>query len=442
MPRRAPKTSLQERRTILARSQAGQTAPHIAADLGWSVHTVRKWRRIARHNDDAALSPRIGRAPTGALSTFPPALSAAIRRLRQDHPGWGPRTLLLDLQRDPYWSTQPLPSRTQIAAFLKQQGLTRSYHKHRDLPRPPRDGPSEPHQEWQLDAQGAMTVAGVGSVSVINIVDVVSRLKVESFPDVEHSQPATPAYQLSLRRAFSAFGLPERVTFDHGSAFYDNTTPSPFPTLLHLWLIALGIVVLFTRKRRPTDHAQVERTHQIMTGQALLGQRWGDQASLWAGLDERREVLNQALPMRVLGGQAPLSAYPEAHHSGREYRAEWEAQLLEVKRVDEYLAQGEWFRQTNCHGEFWLGQQRYNAGRKFAKVELGLRYDAATREVVGRVVGRAEEVRWPIKGLSVEELMGEAGAVAGLPAYQLALPLTAEAWRQAQYAQAQVATAM
>ena len=62
--------------------------------------------------------------------------------------------------------------------------------------------------------------------------------------------------------------------------------------------------------------------------------------------------------MRVLGGQAPLVAYPEAHHSGREYRAEWEAQLLEVKRVDEYLAQGEWFRQTNCHGEFWLGQQR------------------------------------------------------------------------------------
>ena len=134
MPRRAPKTSLQERRAILARAQAGQTAPHIAADLGWSVHTVRKWRRIGRHNDAAALSPRIGRAPTGALSTFPPALPAAIRRLRQDHPGWGPRTLLLDLQRDPYWSTQPLPSRSQVAAFLKQQGLTRSYHKHRDLP--------------------------------------------------------------------------------------------------------------------------------------------------------------------------------------------------------------------------------------------------------------------------------------------------------------------
>ena len=59
----------QERRAILARSQAGQTAPQIAADLGWSVHAIRKWRRIVCHNDDAALSPRIGRAPTGAVST-------------------------------------------------------------------------------------------------------------------------------------------------------------------------------------------------------------------------------------------------------------------------------------------------------------------------------------------------------------------------------------
>ena len=69
MPRRAPKTSLQERRAILDRSQAGQTAPQIAADLDWSVHIIRKWRRIACHNDDAALSPRIGRTPTGALSS-------------------------------------------------------------------------------------------------------------------------------------------------------------------------------------------------------------------------------------------------------------------------------------------------------------------------------------------------------------------------------------
>ena len=71
-----------------------------------------------------------------------------------------------------------------------------------------------------------------------------------------------------LRRAFLTTGLPRRITFDHGTVFYDNTSPSPFPTRLHLWLLALGIDVCFTRKRCPTDHAKIERTHQTMTLQA------------------------------------------------------------------------------------------------------------------------------------------------------------------------------
>ena len=434
MPRRAPKTSLQERHAILTRTAAGESAPQIAAAIGWSVHTVHKWRRIARLQGSAALSPRIGRAPTGPLSSYPPALAAAIRQLRHAHPGWGPSTLLLELRRDPYWQTQPLPNRSRVAAFLKAEGLTRRYHKPRPLPQPPADGPTQPHEEWQMDAQGATVVAGVGTVSIINMVDVVSRLKVESYPDVGHTQPATDAYQVALRRAFTTTGLPARLTLDHGSVFVDNTTPSPFPTLLHLWLIALGILVCFTRKRRPTDHAIVERTHQTIAAQAVVGQSYADQATLWAELDTRRAVLNTALPMQVLGKQAPLEAYPGAVHSGRPYRPEWEAELLDLERVAGYLAEGEWFRQTNCHGEFWLGQQRYNAGKRWGKHELMIHFDAVRRELVVEPAGSDEVLRLPIKGLSVADLMGEAEA--RLPAYQLALPFPQEARQQRKLAAA------
>jgi hypothetical protein len=41
------------------------------------------------------------------------------------------------------------------------------------------------------------------------------------------------------------------LTLDHGTVFYDNTTPSPFPTTLHLWLLALGVQVRFTRHPMP-----------------------------------------------------------------------------------------------------------------------------------------------------------------------------------------------
>ncbi len=106
------------------------------------------------------------------------------------------------------------------------------------------------------------------------------------------------------------------LTLDHGTVFSENTTPSPFPPTLHLWLLALGVQVRFTRKRCPTDHAIIERTHQSMTAQALLGQTSPSHADLWAGLDERREVLNQYLPSRALSHQAPMARLSARHPLG------------------------------------------------------------------------------------------------------------------------------
>jgi hypothetical protein len=51
--------------------------------------------------------------------------------------------------------------------------------------------------------------------------------------------------------------LPRQISFDRGTVFFDNTTTSPFPTRLHLWLLSLGVEVSFTRVRRPTDHAHL-----------------------------------------------------------------------------------------------------------------------------------------------------------------------------------------
>ena len=127
----------------------------------------------------------------------------------------------------------------------------------------------------------------------------------ESYPSLETTNPALPDYRLTLRRAFLTYGLPETLTLDHGTVFYENTTPSPFPTRLHVWLLALGVQVRFTRKRCPTDHAIIEPTFQTMTAQALLGQTYSSPSALWSGLDERRQVLNHHLPSRMLSHQAP-----------------------------------------------------------------------------------------------------------------------------------------
>jgi transposase InsO family protein len=362
-----------------------------------------------------------------------PALHAAILTLRRTHPGWGPVTLLTELRLDPRWRDQPLPSRSGIAALLKYAKLTRRYEHQRDLPTPTPVPDGTPHDQWELDAQGAMQVAGVGKVSLITIVDVVSRFKVESYPCLDTTNPPLEAYQLMLRRAFLTTGLPRQISFDHGTVFFDSTSRSPFPTRLHLWLRALGVEVSFTRKRCPTDHAKIERTHQTMTLQALLGQVWSDPTALWAGLDARRARLNQHIPSRVLGGRAPLEAYPTAVHSGRSYRPAWEADMLDMQRVVQYLSSCRWFRRAKLNGVFAIGGYLYNVSTRFGGRTLELRFDAERAVFVAQPEGCTNTLLIPPRGLAKADLMGELAKFAALPTYQLALPFSHTAWRALAY---------
>ncbi len=427
-------TTTFQTRLEISEYAAGLNDTQIATTVGCSVWTVRKWRRRALHQGHVGLTSQMGRPATGPMSTFPSQLKEDILHLRTLHPGWGPNTLLAALRTDAHRCDQPLPSRAQIARLLKHAGLTRRYQPHHDLPQSPSTEPRTPHQEWQMDAQGIMRVEGVGKVSLINLVDVTSRLKAESYPSLETTNPALPDYQLTLRRAFLTYGLPQTLTLDHGTVFYDNTTPSPFPTRLHLWLLALGVQVRFTRKRCPTDHAIIERTHQTITAQALLGQTYTSHTALWAGLDECRQILNHRLPCRALDGKPPLEAYPHAIHSGRSYRPEWEEELLSLEKVCTYLAQGRWFRGVRSNGYFGLGSYQYYLGKRFARCGAAIRFDPDTTTLMCQLEGSEETMRLPAQGITKTELMGELALLQALPIYQLALPFSLAAWRQLEYA--------
>lgn len=61
MIRRGQTTTLQERLEIGERAAAGQSDPEIAAGLGCSVWTVRKWRRRGQHQGRIGLNSHIPR---------------------------------------------------------------------------------------------------------------------------------------------------------------------------------------------------------------------------------------------------------------------------------------------------------------------------------------------------------------------------------------------
>src|SRR5258708_23340474 len=116
MRQRGQTTTFQTRLQITDYATAGLNDTQIAAAVGCSVWTVRKWRRRSLKLGRIGLRSQTGRPATGPVSTFPHELQEALLRLRKLHPGWGPATLLAALTTHAYWRDEPLPSRARIVA--------------------------------------------------------------------------------------------------------------------------------------------------------------------------------------------------------------------------------------------------------------------------------------------------------------------------------------
>lgn len=440
MARPIDETTLQQRLEIGTQAKGGASDRESATAMGLSRWTVRKWRRRYQKTGRAGLASVMGRPTTGALGSIAPALREAIHEMRRTHTGWGPQSILTELAKAPEWAGQPLPGRSRIAAYLRQADLTRPYAHHTELLPPVIETPAAVHAIWELDAQGVVQVTGLGAVSVINIVDPISRVRVESYPCVHSRKPATADYQLACRRAFLTYGRPQVLSLDHDSVFYDNACASPFPSRFHLWLIGLDVQVEFIAQPPPAAHACIERMHTLMYQQAVAGQTFPDAGACQQTLDARRDFLNQDYPSRSLGGQPPLVANPTARHSGRGYDPYQEAQLWDSQRVTAYLARHHWFRTVSAQGQFSLGAQTYGLGPEWANQSIEVTFAADTSSFCCRSADGQRTVQVVARGLSAAELMGELPPWTQLPAYQRRLALSPETRREAELYQALTGT--
>lgn len=421
------RTTLEERLQIGTLAELGLTDPQIALRIERSVHTVRKWRRRYERAGRSGLASEMGRPRRGALSSFPDALRETLHQWREGHPGWGPQTLYVELRTSACFDGQRLPSPASIGRFLQAQQMTRPYEKHQALPAPAPSAAEQPHDVWEMDARGHSKVPEVGVMALVNLNDRCSHARLLSYPVwVGHQRcirhPDSEDYQTALRLAFTDWGLPQQLQVDHESVFVDNHSKSPFPTRLHLWLVALGIDLLFGRHGQPTDQGMTERSHQLWEAQCLAGQQYPDWHTLYLTLRQRRDFLNYELPCASLAHRPPLVAFPQAVHSGRAYRPEWERELLDLNRVWAYLAQGHWFRKSSHAHTFCLGGQVYYIGKPWQYAQLEITFDPTDGLLVCLDDAGALVTRCPIRGITCDVLMGTLADCLSLPFFQLALP--------------------
>jgi len=422
MRQKGQPTTLEERIEIAERASAGESSREIAEALSRPISTVRKWRQKNNRYGRAGLTSHMGRPAEGALAQFSPEMKTAILEMRDQQPGWGPKTLRLELAKEERFAEQKLPSRSRIAALLKEQQKVRKYERHQELPEPEKQPLKRPHQEWELDAQGVTTISGLGKVSVINVLDTFSHVSIDSHACLHTRHPKAEEYRRMLRRAFVRYGLPEQISLDHDSAFYDNKSASPFPSRIHLWLIALGVQVRFIHKPPPMEHACIERHHQTIARQAFDGQTFRDFSELQQQLQARILFLNQEYPTSALNDHSPWQAFPQARHSGRVYHRQSETQILNLQRIYDYLKDARWFRKVSSVGTFSLGGFVYSATSRFAEQTLEITFDHETRKLTCLPEKGEMSFHLDIKGLTKSSLMGKATNLSGYIDYQLPLP--------------------
>ena len=413
-------TSQETRKMIAQLSNQGMSCSLIAEQLGLSTSVVKKWRWRTSRGD---YGTKMGRPGKGALSSFSSALVSSITTLRKKHPGWGPDHLILELKKEGRFSS--LPSSASISRLLSALGLSRPYNKHRGVEQSKMPKTEFPHQCWQMDAEGNKEIKGIGDVSMINVKDCHSRGYLMNYPVVlqgPHNHATTQDYQTTLRACFVQFGKPFHLQVDHESIFFDNRSKSPFPTRFHLWLIALGIQLNYSRKARPTDQGIVERSHQTIRNQALKGQSFKSWKELTHYLAQRRQILNHQATCASLNEKAPFQAYPEANFPLRPFAIDQELEELDLEKVYTYLAKTSWFRNVSPRKTISLGKRAYYIKEATPKTEITISFDLEQK----MLCFKHEKEQWlnfqPLKQMNKQWLSGNLLDQKPWPDLQLKIP--------------------
>jgi hypothetical protein len=415
----------------------GKSYQAVADQTGVSFWTARKWIRRGRQGGLASLVTTFGRPATGSMSTFHPLVRYVALRLKCQHKTWGAAYVVKKMGERPSLQGKKLPSPTTVWRYWRSFGDRLFPKRHPAQPQQPSAGVA--HGVWQMDSKESVPVAGIGTVTFNQARDefgratVMHRIHPAEHPEQRIVKLTTTQVQQDCRVAFAEWGLPDAIQTDQASIFVD-ADPTPFPAQLTLWWVGLGIEHRLISS--PKRNGCIERGHRTLNERTLVDQHFDDAEKLQAQIDADWYELNAECASRAKGchGQPPLLAHPELLAPRRPYGPEWELDLFDLSRVDEYLATHTWIRRVSEVGQVSLGGHRYGLGVAWAGQTVVVDFDAEQRQFVftqiqpkpkrGQAQSQLPMLRLDAKGLSVDDITGLPTALQQLPTRQLMLPLS------------------
>lgn len=174
-----------------------------------------------------------------------------------------------------------------------------------------------------------------------------------------------------LRTWFGQWGLPAALRVDNGVPW---GSWSELPPDLALWLLGLGIDLVWNRPRHSQGNAVIERAHGVC-------QRWVEpatcpsRAELQARLAWATTLQREEYP--AIGGQSRVAAFPALVAGGRPYDPAEEAVQWDERRVWAWLGQRVWTRRVDKVGRISLANRAVGVGRAWAGTDVTVRLAVA-----------------------------------------------------------------
>lgn len=156
----------------------------------------------------------------------------------------------------------------------------------------------------------------------------------------------------------------------------DNGSPwgsaSSTPTALGLWLVGLGVGLIYGRPARSTDNAVVERSHGVLA-QWVEPDKCADFRACQAQLDWA--VHTQRERYRLVTGRTRAETYPGLIANLRGYDPANDSRQWSFDRVRHYLSGFKFQRKVECNGRITLFANTYSVGRAYARQTIVLQFD-------------------------------------------------------------------
>ena len=292
----------QRYQSVLEVLSDGASVTDVARRHGVARQTVHEWLRRYAAEGLGGLADHSSK-PLSCPHQMSPELEARIVEMRRAHPGWGPRTILVWLDRG---GVSPLPGRSSVERCLIRHGLVTPQARKRKRSDYVRWERSRAMELWQMDIVGGVRIVDGSEAKIVSGIDDHSRYVVSA--RVVARATARPVCD-ALTFAMQEHGVPEQILSDNGKVFTARFGPGPGPVLFDKICIDNGITHILTAPRSPTTTGKVERWHKTLRREFLDGKVFDSIEHAQAELDVWVRHYNHERPHQSIGGLPPIERF-------------------------------------------------------------------------------------------------------------------------------------